>query len=129
MILNSEKSSVFILLSGHNTNVGAVSFHPQATLTLNESDVNMASCAADGSVKLWSLDRCVFKGKNPSELSMVDFIEPFFSLYITFISSSATKTFTTMMFAVSHFPCILQRSTLQKVVDVQRGLAHMTKIS
>lgn len=44
---------------GHITNVGAISFHPQATLTLEESDVNMASCAADGSVKLWSLDRCV----------------------------------------------------------------------
>uniref|UniRef100_A0A673LJ65 U4/U6 small nuclear ribonucleoprotein Prp4-like n=1 Tax=Sinocyclocheilus rhinocerous TaxID=307959 RepID=A0A673LJ65_9TELE len=46
-------------LRGHNTNVGAISFHPQATLTLEESDVNMASCAVDGSVKLWSLDRCV----------------------------------------------------------------------
>ncbi|KAI5615687.1 U4/U6 small nuclear ribonucleoprotein Prp4, partial [Silurus asotus] len=33
-----------------------VCFHPQATLTLDESDVNMASCAADGSVKLWSLN-------------------------------------------------------------------------
>ncbi|XP_065140264.1 U4/U6 small nuclear ribonucleoprotein Prp4 [Paramisgurnus dabryanus] len=43
-------------LRGHNTNVGAISFHPQATLTLEESDVNMASCAADGTVKLWSLD-------------------------------------------------------------------------
>uniref|UniRef100_A0A671Q029 U4/U6 small nuclear ribonucleoprotein Prp4-like n=2 Tax=Sinocyclocheilus anshuiensis TaxID=1608454 RepID=A0A671Q029_9TELE len=43
-------------LRGHNTNVGAISFHPQATLTLEESDVNMASCAVDGSVKLWSLD-------------------------------------------------------------------------
>lgn len=45
--------------SGHITNVGAISFHPQATLTLEDSDVNMASCAVDGSVKLWSLDRCV----------------------------------------------------------------------
>jgi len=45
--------------SGHSSNVGAISFHPQATLTLEESDVNMASCAVDGSVKLWSLDRCV----------------------------------------------------------------------
>ncbi|XP_023674390.1 U4/U6 small nuclear ribonucleoprotein Prp4 [Paramormyrops kingsleyae] len=43
-------------LRGHNTNVGAISFHPQATISLDESDVNMASCAADGSVKLWSLD-------------------------------------------------------------------------
>ncbi|CAB1318693.1 unnamed protein product [Coregonus sp. 'balchen'] len=44
-------------LRGHNTHVGAICFHPQATLTLDDSDVNMASCAADGSVKLWSLDR------------------------------------------------------------------------
>ncbi|TRY81402.1 hypothetical protein DNTS_032836 [Danionella cerebrum] len=43
-------------LRGHSTNVGAISFHPQATLSLEESDVNLASCAADGSVKLWSLD-------------------------------------------------------------------------
>ncbi|KAL4609471.1 U4/U6 small nuclear ribonucleoprotein Prp4 [Arapaima gigas] len=43
-------------LRGHNTNVGAISFHPQATLTLEESDINLASCAADGSVKLWSLE-------------------------------------------------------------------------
>uniref|UniRef100_A0A6Q2ZLG0 Pre-mRNA processing factor 4 (PRP4)-like domain-containing protein n=1 Tax=Esox lucius TaxID=8010 RepID=A0A6Q2ZLG0_ESOLU len=43
-------------LRGHNTHVGAICFHPQATVTLEDSDVNMASCAADGSVKLWSLD-------------------------------------------------------------------------
>uniref|UniRef100_A0A6Q2XE09 Pre-mRNA processing factor 4 (PRP4)-like domain-containing protein n=1 Tax=Esox lucius TaxID=8010 RepID=A0A6Q2XE09_ESOLU len=46
-------------LRGHNTHVGAICFHPQATVTLEDSDVNMASCAADGSVKLWSLDRSV----------------------------------------------------------------------
>lgn len=62
---------------GHITNVGAISFHPQATLTLEESDVNMASCAADGSVKLWSLDRCVllilfaFSGVNLCNISPV----------------------------------------------------------
>uniref|UniRef100_A0AAY4DZR3 Pre-mRNA processing factor 4 (PRP4)-like domain-containing protein n=1 Tax=Denticeps clupeoides TaxID=299321 RepID=A0AAY4DZR3_9TELE len=44
------------LVNRHNTNVGAISFHPKSTLSLEESDVNMASCAADGSVKLWSLD-------------------------------------------------------------------------
>ena len=44
-------------LPGHSTNVGAISFHPQATLSLEDSDVNMVSCAVDGSVKLWSLDR------------------------------------------------------------------------
>lgn len=43
--------------SGHNTNVGAVVFRPQAGLSLDQSDVSLASCAADGSVKLWNLER------------------------------------------------------------------------
>uniref|UniRef100_A0A673AYS1 U4/U6 small nuclear ribonucleoprotein Prp4-like n=1 Tax=Sphaeramia orbicularis TaxID=375764 RepID=A0A673AYS1_9TELE len=41
---------------GHNTNVGAVVFRPQAGVSLDQSDVSLASCAADGSVKLWNLD-------------------------------------------------------------------------
>uniref|UniRef100_A0A8D1BHN8 Pre-mRNA splicing tri-snRNP complex factor PRPF4 n=1 Tax=Sus scrofa TaxID=9823 RepID=A0A8D1BHN8_PIG len=44
-------------LRGHNTNVGAIVFHPKSTVSLDQKDVNLASCAADGSVKLWSLDR------------------------------------------------------------------------
>ncbi|CAJ0968515.1 unnamed protein product [Ranitomeya imitator] len=44
-------------LRGHNTNVGAIVFHPKSTLSLDEKDVNLASCAADGSVKLWNLER------------------------------------------------------------------------
>ncbi|XP_068190494.1 U4/U6 small nuclear ribonucleoprotein Prp4 [Antennarius striatus] len=43
-------------LRGHNTNVGAVVFRPQAGISLDQSDVNLASCAADGSVKLWNLE-------------------------------------------------------------------------
>uniref|UniRef100_A0A673AV29 U4/U6 small nuclear ribonucleoprotein Prp4-like n=1 Tax=Sphaeramia orbicularis TaxID=375764 RepID=A0A673AV29_9TELE len=43
-------------LRGHNTNVGAVVFRPQAGVSLDQSDVSLASCAADGSVKLWNLD-------------------------------------------------------------------------
>ncbi|XP_030062372.1 U4/U6 small nuclear ribonucleoprotein Prp4 isoform X2 [Microcaecilia unicolor] len=43
-------------LRGHNTNVGAIVFHPKSTISLDEKDVNLASCAADGSVKLWNLD-------------------------------------------------------------------------
>ncbi|XP_077441990.1 U4/U6 small nuclear ribonucleoprotein Prp4 isoform X2 [Vanacampus margaritifer] len=42
-------------LRGHNTNVGAVVFRPQAGVSLAQSDVSLASCAADGSVKLWNL--------------------------------------------------------------------------
>ncbi|KAM6985557.1 U4/U6 small nuclear ribonucleoprotein Prp4 [Aplochiton taeniatus] len=43
-------------LRGHTTNVGAICFHPKSTLTLEDSDVNMVSCAADGTVKLWNLE-------------------------------------------------------------------------
>ncbi|XP_049907613.1 U4/U6 small nuclear ribonucleoprotein Prp4 [Epinephelus moara] len=43
-------------LRGHNTNVGAVVFRPQAGVSLDQSDVSLASCAADGSVKLWNLE-------------------------------------------------------------------------
>jgi len=43
-------------LRGHKINVGAVTFHPQSTLTLPPtSSVNLASCSADGEVKLWNL--------------------------------------------------------------------------
>lgn len=42
---------------GHCTNVGSIVFRPQAGTSLDQSDVNLASCAADGSVKLWSLER------------------------------------------------------------------------
>ena len=44
---------------GHNCNVGAIVFHPQATLTQSETSLNMASCSADGGVKLWDLKRYV----------------------------------------------------------------------
>lgn len=42
-------------LRGHNCNVGAVVFHPQATMGLPNSSCCMASCGQDGSVKLWNL--------------------------------------------------------------------------
>ena len=43
-------------LRGHTTHVGSIVFNPKATLGLDPGDPNLASCAADGSVKLWSLD-------------------------------------------------------------------------
>ncbi|CAG9826850.1 unnamed protein product [Diabrotica balteata] len=40
-------------LKGHTCNVGAIVFHPNATSESEEKICSMASCAADGSVKLW----------------------------------------------------------------------------
>ena len=48
-------------LRGHDVNVGAIVFHPQATLSLDESACCMASCSQDGAVKLWSLDRLAYR--------------------------------------------------------------------
>jgi len=39
----------------HTINVGSIVFHPESTLSLDESAANLASCAHDGSVKLWNL--------------------------------------------------------------------------
>ncbi|XP_075885130.1 U4/U6 small nuclear ribonucleoprotein Prp4 [Nelusetta ayraudi] len=48
--------SLIRTLRGHNTNVGAIVFRPQAGVSLELADVSLASCAADGSVKLWNLE-------------------------------------------------------------------------
>ncbi|KAH3800392.1 U4/U6 small nuclear ribonucleoprotein Prp4-like [Dreissena polymorpha] len=42
-------------LRGHNCSVGAIVFHPQATVSLDETACSMASCSQDGAVKLWNL--------------------------------------------------------------------------
>ncbi|CAL1534286.1 unnamed protein product [Lymnaea stagnalis] len=52
LIRNLRGQSTFC----HNSNVGAIVFHPEATLSLDNSLCCMASCSQDGSVKLWSLD-------------------------------------------------------------------------
>lgn len=36
-------------------NATGIAFHPESTISLDEKACNLASCAADGSVKLWSL--------------------------------------------------------------------------
>ena len=46
----------FVFL-GHNVQVSCIVFHPQATLTQDNAGICMATCAYDGSVKLWSLER------------------------------------------------------------------------
>ena len=48
-----------VYVSGHNVNVGAIVFHPKATISLEDSAVNMASCSREGAVKLWNLVRLV----------------------------------------------------------------------
>ncbi|GIY43793.1 hypothetical protein CDAR_561061 [Caerostris darwini] len=64
-------------LRGHNCNVGAIVFHPQATLTQSETSVNMASCSTDGVVKLWDLksDEPIadLEGHAPHRVSRVAF--------------------------------------------------------
>ena len=43
------------VIAGHDCNVGAIVFHPQATLTQEDTACCMASCSQDGAVKLWNL--------------------------------------------------------------------------
>lgn len=44
-------------LRGHNCNVGSIVFHPKANTKGEDSVCALASCAVDGSVKLWNLER------------------------------------------------------------------------
>lgn len=48
--------SLIRTLRGHNSRVGGIVFHPQATVSLDTSSPCMASCGADGDVRLWSLE-------------------------------------------------------------------------
>lgn len=57
-------------LKGHTCNVGAIIFHPKATISQEENICNMASCAADGSVKLWDFTKLVISKFYGSELML-----------------------------------------------------------
>jgi hypothetical protein len=46
-----------LTLKGHSCNVGAVVFHPSAVKEEESPVCALASCAADGSVKLWTMKR------------------------------------------------------------------------
>jgi U4/U6 small nuclear ribonucleoprotein PRP4 len=46
-----------LTLRGHSCNVGAIVFHPHAMKEGEQSVCALASCAADGSVKLWTMER------------------------------------------------------------------------
>ena len=65
-------------VSGHNVNVGAIVFHPKATISLEDSAVNMASCSREGAVKLWNLVRLVM-----ANIKMIFFSYPPISVFIT----------------------------------------------
>lgn len=43
-------------LRGHTHQVGAIVFHPRATVSLPSTGCCLASCSTDGSVKLWNLE-------------------------------------------------------------------------
>jgi U4/U6 small nuclear ribonucleoprotein PRP4 len=42
--------------NGHNCNASSIVFHPQSTLTQDESALNLVSTGFDGSVRLWNLN-------------------------------------------------------------------------
>ncbi|XP_060525282.1 U4/U6 small nuclear ribonucleoprotein Prp4 [Cylas formicarius] len=64
-------------LKGHTCNVGAIVFHPKATISQEETICNMASCAADGSVKLWDFNSSEpiadIEGHVPHRVSRISF--------------------------------------------------------
>lgn len=55
LYITSNKDLVCLFV-GHNERVGSIVFHPQATLSLDETGPCLASCDADGVVLLWSLN-------------------------------------------------------------------------
>lgn len=44
------------MLRGHEGHVDSVTWHPQATLSQDKGQLNLASCGRDGNVFLWGLD-------------------------------------------------------------------------
>ena len=51
-----EDCSLARTLRGHSTHVGAITWSLTAKVSLDNGEACLASCASDGSVKLWSLD-------------------------------------------------------------------------
>lgn len=43
------------VLKGHNERVGAITFHPRATIDMEETALNMVSCDSDAKVQLWNM--------------------------------------------------------------------------
>lgn len=60
-------------LRGHTCNVGAVIFHPKSS-EVDNIVCTMASCSADGSVKLWNDKRFVKFGNSESFINGLYFV-------------------------------------------------------
>lgn len=62
---------------GHNCFVGAMVFHPKATLDEESNICDLASCAHDGTVKLWSINNeepiADIEGHAPHRVSKLEF--------------------------------------------------------
>jgi len=53
---NVSDCSLVRTLRGHGTHVGAITWCPTARVDLDNAEACLASCASDGTVKLWSMD-------------------------------------------------------------------------
>ncbi|KAK4304526.1 hypothetical protein Pmani_023519 [Petrolisthes manimaculis] len=62
-VSNCREEQVF---SGHNSYVDCVEWHPNATLNMEPSALNLVSCGRDGSVQLWGLNGEEPLGELPS---------------------------------------------------------------
>ncbi|RHZ61881.1 hypothetical protein Glove_345g32 [Diversispora epigaea] len=64
------------LLKGHTDRIGGVAWHPESTLSIDKSVVNLASGAADSMIHLWSLDSdapiATLRG-HTSKIAKIDF--------------------------------------------------------
>ncbi|CAG8440228.1 3056_t:CDS:10 [Diversispora eburnea] len=64
------------LLKGHTDRIGGVAWHPDSTLSIDKSVVNLASGAADSMIHLWSLDNdapiATLRG-HTSKIAKIDF--------------------------------------------------------
>ena len=57
------------VLRSHNERAGSIVWHPQATISLSPTALNLASCAADGSISLWDLQRYTHTHTHPPAAS------------------------------------------------------------
>ncbi|KAG1449723.1 hypothetical protein G6F56_008562 [Rhizopus delemar] len=56
-IWSVPRCELIMTLKGHNDKVGGVAFHPESTISLDKSVLNLATGAADGLIRLWNLEK------------------------------------------------------------------------